>query len=196
MTKKSEFIRHLQTDVKALSPFEISQQIRLKYFFVSTYQGDPELRVSDFRGYMVKYSEKLHRSAEDPELYTCIISLEQSKAWQDLIWIKEILQILDHPEHRTNERDKLGRMLDNRQTNSPNGRDTPLNVMADKVGLTLALGSAIPHAYREILREQRYLERYSPDDLEQILNIPAELIPIVLETTFEKTFEDALLSCS
>lgn len=154
------------------------------------------MSVDHFRGYMVKAGEKLDPTPEDPELYTCVISLEQNKAWQDIVWIKEILQVLDSKKYRTDTPEKLGQMLDNRRTNTVNGTDTPPHVAADKLGLTLALGSAIPHSYREILRAEKYLEKFTKEELEDLLIVPKELIEDVLRPQFEVRFEQALLDNS
>ena len=145
---------------------------------------------------MVRYRHKPHRSPDDPELYVCVISAQQSKAWQDLTWTKEILQILDPEEHWTNTPEKLRSMLANRKTLSPNGHDTPGHVMADKNGLILALGTAIPLGYRKVLREADSLGRYEIDELEHQLLVPNELVSFLLGDTFEAAFEDALASCS
>ena len=192
MIQKSQFVRSLQDEEQSLSPHEISQRVRRECGCVSTYQGDPELSVDMYRGYMTRVGEKPDRTPEDPQLFICVVSTQQSKAWQDVIWIKEILQILD-PEHaRTDTPEKLNQMLDNRLTITPNGTDTPPNVVADKAGFILALGSAVPRAYRDILRGKKFLDRFDVVDLEQLLLIPQEYIPMVLSQDFEEKFESAL----
>lgn len=196
MTSKADFIRSLQSEIKGLSPYDISQRLRLECGCVSIYHGDDELSVEDFRGYMVKFTDKPNRSPNDPELYVCVISLQQSKAWQDVVWIKEILQILDRIDQRTDDPAKLRSMLANRAVATPNGTGTPGHVVADKNGLTLALGSAIPRGYRKVLRDQNYLDRYDVDELEHMLLIPAEWVEFLLDESFEPVFEEALASCS
>lgn len=192
MIKKSEFVRSLQPEVKSFSPYDISQKLRLSCSCVSTYQGDPKLSTDMYRGYMIKFTDKPNRSPEDPEWYVCVISTQQSKAWQDVVWIKEILQILDPPNSRTDNKEKLFRMLENRHTTTPNGDATPQNVVADKDGFILALGCAIPFGYREILRNQDYLNRFDVSELEHLLIIPKRFIVTVLDPSFEKKFEEAL----
>jgi hypothetical protein len=196
MVSKAEFVRSLQTEGKALSPFDISQRVRIAVGCVAAYQGDADLAVEHYRGYMVKFSDKPNRSAEDPELYICVISLNQTAAWQSVVWIKEILQILDHEAHRTDTREKLVAMLKVRETASPNGHGTPPHVIADKNGLTLAIASAVPKSYRDVLREQRFLDRYDPDELEKVLLVPSELIARLLSSSFEGELEEALESCA
>lgn len=195
MSSKSDFIQALQKEKTTLSAFEISQKLRLQCGCLSICQSDDKLEVSHTRAYMVKYSDKPFRSPENPELYACIISTKQSMAWFQLVWIKEIIQILDRTSHRTDTSEKLGSMLDNRMATSPNGNGTPSHIIADKTGFTLALGSAIPLTYREILREQGYLEKYSLSQLEEMLVIPKEFVRFVLESSFEKTFDEALQHC-
>jgi hypothetical protein len=142
---KADFVRSLQFESKALSPFDISQRLRQLHCCVSVCQLDPDLSSAEYRGYMVRYREKRDRSPENPELYVCVVSADQSIAWQQLTWAKEILQILDRPEHRTGNRTALGAMMDVRKVRTPNGNGTPLNVMADKNGLSQQL-AWYPHA--------------------------------------------------
>jgi hypothetical protein len=189
---KSEFIRSLQSESIALSPYQVSQRLRLACGCVSVFQGDHELDPADYRGYMLRYAEKPDRTPENPELYVCVISLRQGKAWQDLIWTKEILGVLDHPEHRTKDRTSLGHMIDNRSALPPHGAGTPANVIADKNGFTLALGCAVPFEYRKVLRKEKYLDRFSGEQLEELLLIPEEFIAHLLSEGFEKSFEEAL----
>ncbi len=196
MISKADFIRSLQGENKGLSPYDVSQRVRLAHGCVSVYQADSELSVEDHRGYMIRWREKRDRTADNPELYICVISTQQSKAWQDVTWIKEILQILDPPSHRTDTPEKLKSMLANRHALTPNGHDTPHNVVADKAGLILALGAAIPYKYRRVLREQDYLSRYEIDELEHMLLIPNELVGFLLGADFEAQFNTALASCS
>jgi len=191
---KSEFIRSLQHEEKALSPFDISQRIRLKHGCVSTYLGDKYLDIAEYRGYMIRFKEKPNRSPEDPELYVCVISLQQTKPWQDLVWTKEILQILDGKNHRTDSREALGHMLDSRDVQR-RSNGTPLNVRADMNGLALALGATIPKAYRTILRQQNFIDKHPPAQLEQTLLVPAEFLTWVISEEFEKNFETAVHEC-
>ena len=193
--KKSDFIRSLQPEQKTLSPSEISERLRLAISCVSTYQGDSQLDIRHFRGYMVRFSEKTDKTPDNPELYTCIISTNQSKAWQDLIWTKEILQILDPKTRWTDAETKLAEMLSMRIAYSPNGNGTPPHVVADKAGLTLALGMAIPHAHRTTLRLSNALGDFTAEDLEKRLIIPSEFIPAVLDPKFAEEFEVALSEC-
>lgn len=192
MIKKSDFVRSLQNEVTGFSPYDISQKLRITCSCLSAYQGDHGLSTEMCRGYMIKYKDKPHRSPDDPEWYFCVVSLQQSKAWQDVIWIKEILGILDQPESRTDTSEKLFRMLENRITTTPNGSETPPNVAADKAGFILALGCAIPRGFRTILREQKYLDRFDVALLESTLGIPQEFIPMVLSSDFEAQFDSAL----
>jgi hypothetical protein len=192
---KSEFIRSLQSENKLLSPPEISQRIRRGYSCVSTYRGDPKLDIRMYRGYMIRWTEKPNRTPDDPDWYECVISLDQSKQWQDLVWTKEILGILDGPKHWTRDRASLGNMLDSRESRGPSGDSTPLNVKADKNGLTLALGCAVPRAYRKTLREQNYLTKHAPAQLETMLLVPAEFIKWLLSPEFEADFDRALVEC-
>jgi hypothetical protein len=192
---KSEFIRSLQSENKLLSPPEISQRIREKHSCVSTYRGDPKLDVRMYRGYMIRWTEKPNKTPDDPDWYECIISLDQSKQWQDLVWTKEILGILDGPDHWTRDKSSLGDMLDNRAPREPHGVSTPLNVKADKNGLTLALGCAVPRAYRKTLRDQKFSEKYSTKQLETMLLVPEEFIAVLLGPEFETDFDRALAEC-
>jgi hypothetical protein len=114
-------------------------------------------------------------------------------AWQQLVWAKEILQILDRPEHHTGSKAALGHMMDSRKVLAPNGHETPLNVVADKNGFVLALGSKVPMAYRSSLRDTKV--RPSLDILESTLLIPKEFIEMLLSTEFEANFEKALAEC-
>lgn len=189
---KANFVRSLQCECKPLSPYDISQRIRLQYSCVSTFQGDADLDPTMWRAYMVRYKEKPKRTPEDPEWYSCVVSLQQSKPWQDLSWTKEILQILDKPSHRTNNLVALKAMFNNRHAGGCLIAEAPGNVKADLNGFSLALGAAIPLGYRKILRAQKYLERHSAQDLEQMLNIPSELIPELISDDFEVGFEAAL----
>lgn len=190
---KADFVRSLQFESKALSPFDISQRLRQQYGCVSVCQLD-SIPVAEYRGYMLRYREKKDRSPENPELYVCVVSSDQSMAWQQLIWAKEILQILDRPEHRTGGKVALGAMMDVRKVRTPNGDGTPLNVMADKNGLTLALGSRIPQIYRNSLRNTKV--RSSLQSLEATLLVPQELIDWLLSDEFEQQFEQALIECN
>jgi hypothetical protein len=157
--------------------------------------GDEHLDIRAFRGYMLRYKEKPDRTPENPELYICTIALSQPKQWQDLIWTKEILQILDRPEFRTTNKESLGHMMDNRETIGPHGDATPPNVGADRDGITLALGCAIPLGYRKVLREQEFLKKYTIEQLESQLLIPSEFIEWLLSDAFEQDFEIALARC-
>lgn len=190
---KANFIRSLQYETRPLSPPEISQKLRLLHSCVSIYQGDAQLRIEEYRGYMYRPPEKSDRSPENPELYNCVISLNQSKAWQDLVWVKEILGILDLPRHRTKSKAALGEMLDNRIVLTPNGDNTPLNVVADKNGFTLALGCMMPAAYRASLRKMT--PRPPIEVLEGMVLVPREFIDWLLTDDFESRFERALAEC-
>jgi hypothetical protein len=156
--------------------------------------GDADLPIEHYRGYMIRYHAKPNRSPEDPEHYICVTSLRQSKQWIDLVWIKEILGILDGTDHWTTNKLLLGHMLDHRDVVS-RSVGTPLNVMADRNGLVLALGCTIPLAYRHTLREQRYTAKYTPQQMESMIFIPAEFVEYVLNPAFEEVFEQALTEC-
>lgn len=188
---KADFIRSLQYESKPLSPFDISQRLRQTHSCVCIYQGDPELPIEEYRGYMIRFREKRERTPDNPELYVCVVSLRQSKQWQDLVWTKEILQILDRPEHRTASKASLGHMLDSRQVLAEHTDGIPLNVMADKNGFTLAVGSMVPTVYRTMLRSPKS----RPSPLEATLPISQEFIPWVLSPQFEQNFEAALSQC-
>jgi hypothetical protein len=190
---KADFVESLQFESKALSPFDISQRLRQQHGCVSICQLDDELNVEKYRGYMLRYQEKRDRSPQNPELYVCVVSTRQSLAWQQLVWAKEILQILDRPEHRTGSRRALGDMMDSRQVLTDNGDDTPLNVVADRIGFTLALGSKVPRVYRNSLRNTLTLP--SLESLEAILLVPKTFIPWLLTPGFETRFEGALEAC-
>lgn len=192
---KSAFIRSLQEDRLALSPFDVSQRLRLQYGFVSAYRGDPNLDIRHYRGYMIRYPAKHTPTPENPELYICVISLNQPKQMQDLVWTKEIIGILDRPEHRTKNKNALGHMLDNRRVAAPHSPGMQRNVIADKNGFTLALGCTVPHAYREILRRERVLEKFTSEQLEAQLLVPAEYITELLDPSFEADFDAKLLQC-
>lgn len=186
---KSTFVRSLQVETKALSPFDISQRLRQEYGCVSIYKADPNLDIAKFRGYMIR-SYKEDRSPENPEVYICVISTLQSKPYQDLTWTKEILHILDAPSHRTDS-ESLGHMLDNRETTGRTGNGTPPNVMADKNGVTLALGCMVPRTYRNSLRTSGL----QIEQLEGMLSVPQEYIPWLLFQEFEADFEAAVAEC-
>lgn len=189
---KAEFIRSLQCEERTLSPYEISQRIRLVHGCVATYQADPQLSTRILRGYMVRWAEKPDRSPENPELYVCVIATDQAMSWQQLVMTKEILHILDPEEQRTRSKLALSEMFDNRIGDILGG--TGLNVVADNVGLVLAVGSLIPKGYRRILREQDFIGKYPIADLERMLNIPSEFIVRVLSSEFEQEFERAITS--
>ncbi len=191
---KADFVRSLQFESKALSPFDISQRLRQTHSCVSICQLDDGLDVRAYRGYMVRFVEKRDRTPENPELYVCVVSSQQSMAWQQLIWVKEILQILDRSEHRTDTQAALGAMLDNRKVLTGNGNGIPGNVVADKIGLTLALGCKVPMVYRTSLRNTKV--RPSNEALEATLLVPAFLIDWLLSDEFEKVFEQALIDCN
>jgi hypothetical protein len=142
---------------------------------------------------MVRFREKRDRTPENPELYVCVVSTQQTMAWQQLVWAKEILQILDRPEHRTGSKSSLGHMMDSRKVLSENGDKTPLNVVADKNGFTLALGTKVPMVYRTSLRNTKV--RPSLDALEATLLVPKEFIEWLLTDHFEEFFEQALVEC-
>jgi hypothetical protein len=190
---KADFVRSLQFESKALSPFDISQRLRQLHSCVSICQLDPELNPDEYRGYMLRYKPKQNRSPQNPELYVCVVSAKQSMAWQQLVWAKEILQILDHPEHHTGSKTALEHMMASRAVLAPNENETPLNVMADKNGFLLALGSKVPRDYRNSLRDTKALP--SLETLEGILLVPKEFIERLLSEEFEAQFEQALKEC-
>jgi hypothetical protein len=192
---KSAFVRSLQGVNKPLSPFEVSQRIREQYSCVSTYQGDAKLNIEHYRGYMIRYQEKPHKTPEDPEWYVCVVSLGQSKQWQDIVWTKEILGILDGADQWTHNKKSLANMMDNRTESFHHSAGTPLNVTADKNGLTLALGCAVPLAYRTILRNERFAAKYTPEQLESLLPVPADFIESLLNPQFELDFDRAVDEC-
>jgi hypothetical protein len=191
---KAAFVRSLQSETIALSPFYISQRLRLAHGCVSVYQGDPKLPATVVRAYMVRFGGDIG-TPERPILYQCVVALDQSPAWQHLAWIKEIIHILDRPEHRTHDTEGLKQLLDHRGKMPKDGAPLPLHVQADHNGLTLALGCALPQEYRHILRTEKYLEKYSAQQLEALLSVPAEYVLQILDPQFEGQFEAALISC-
>ncbi len=190
--EKADFIREIQSTNQPLSPYEISQLIRISYNWVSLYKGDPELKSAFWRGYMVRPDVTHAYTPENPAIYWCVIALDQPKGWQHVTWIKEMLQIIDSASHYTSDKDKLGAMLETRRTTDPNGDGTPLNVVADKHGFILALACAVPREYRETLRKGRFLERVGQDAIANITNIPPEYVDRILDIEFEIAFEKAL----
>lgn len=190
---KRGFIESLQARDQLLSPHHISQLTRLAIGCVSICSFDPKLDVDILRGYMKRDQPKVDRSAENPELFDCVVATQQSQAWQYVVWIKEILQIFDHVEERTKTTLAFIEMLRLRSTIN-NGSDMP-SVKADKNGFVLAMGSAVPSRYRDVLRKEKFLTRYSLDELEKILFVPKEKIEFLLGDQFEGAFEKALISC-
>lgn len=190
---KAEFVKSLQFESKALSPFDISQRLRQLHSCVSICLLDEGLNPEEYRGYMLRYEPKPNRSPQNPELYVCVVSAQQSMAWQQLVWAKEILQILDRPEHRTDSKVALEHMMASRAVLVPNAEETPLNVVADKNGFLLALGSKVPRDYRNSLRDTK--SRPSVETLEGILLVPKEFIERLLSDEFEAQFEQALREC-
>jgi hypothetical protein len=114
-------------------------------------------------------------------------------AWQQLVWAKEILQILDRPEHHTGTKTdarahdgQQGRSRPQREQNSPkcHGRQKRLPA---------ALGSKVPRDYRNSLRDTK--ARPSLETLEGILLVKKEFIERLLSNAFEAQFEQALKEC-
>ena len=191
---KKKFIADLQSEAKLLSAYDVSQRVRQTISCVSLCEFDHELPPEEFRAYMVKWADKPDRTPENPELYVCVIAANQSIGWQNVVWIKEILQIFDANGERTNTKEKLREMLSVRQTTDSNNGESP-HVIADKNGFVLALGTAVPKAYREILRDQDFYSRFSNEELEKMLNIPNEFADFVLGKEFESKFDAALAEC-
>ncbi|NIY77953.1 hypothetical protein HCZ23_00515 [Celeribacter sp. HF31] len=191
---KRGFIESLQVKDTLLSPYEISQEMRLAIGCVSVCSFDEQLQIEHFRGYMIRH-KKRDRSPENPELYDCVVSTNQSRAWQHIVWIKEILHIFDQEKQRTQRADALKEMLLSRDTGTPSNGSTGLNVIADKEGLVLALGSAVPRRYRTVLRDQEFLQRYTPEQLEVMLTVPKEKMAFLLDAEFEVKFNSALENC-
>lgn len=189
---KSDFIRSLQVETKALSPFDISQRLRQLFACVSMCRWDEGLNPDKYRGYMLWPDKKPMPTPDDPELYVCVIATKQSKAHIDVTWTKEILHILDAPSHRTDAA-SLEHMLGNREIVGRNGNGAPPNVVADVNGLTLALGCMVPQRYRSSLRSTT--KRLSDEELEAVLSVPAEYVPWLLSDKFEDDFEAALATC-
>lgn len=188
---KAEFVRSLQEEVRVLHPYEVSQRLREAYGVVSVCQIDEDLSASEYRGYMIRGPIRDDRSPENPELYTCVVSADQSYGWQKIVWTKEILQILD--AHRTSSRELLERSLEMRVALEPHDDDTPPHVIADKEGLLLALGVTMPLAFRNSQRSQvDSLIKRPRSQLEQLFSIPSELLRFVLSKEFEGRFNDAL----
>jgi hypothetical protein len=85
-------------------------------------------------------------------------------------------------------------MMASRAVLAPNGNGTPLNVVADKNGFLLALGSKVLRDYRNSLRDTK--ARPSLETLEGILLlVPKEFIERLLSDEFEAQFEQALKEC-
>lgn len=86
-------------------------------------------------------------------------------------------------------------MMDTRKVLTPNGHSTPLNVVADKAGFILALGSNVPRLYRNALRN---FKDSLPNKtvLENTLFVPAEFIDMLLSPDFENMFEKAIEECN
>jgi hypothetical protein len=169
--------------------------IRERYSCVSVCMWDARLDSRMHRGYMLPTPRNPSRSPDHPDLYVCVLSTDQNKPWQDLVWTKELLGILDDPSHWTTNKQLLGHTLDNRESTNPHEPGTPLNVMADKNGVALALGCAVPGAYRAKLRAEDCLSKYSSEDLEEILCVPAEFFVWLFGPQFETDFERALKEC-
>lgn len=192
---KIEFIQSVQGEEQALWPYDVSQRIREKFAWLSLYRGDPELDPnSAYRGYMVRpYTARAH-SPEDPAAYWCVVATGQSMGWQNLVWIKEMLQALDSEDALTSDGEKLAQVIEMSDVHEPNGDDTPLNVVADRNGFTLALGCAIPKRLRDLLRSELAssgsIAPIRRADLESY--IPAEYVDYLLDEAFEQEFENAL----
>lgn len=192
---KRGFVESLQAHYRLFSPHEISQKVRLAIGCVSICSFDDQLDVRVIRGYMKRDAPKPNRSAEDPELYDCVVSTNQSQAWQYTVWIKEILQIFDRQDARTDNREALDEALRMRNTELlPREFESPSHA-ADRNGYVLALGSAVPFLYRSVLRREKYLERYSAEELERLLFVPSEKQPFLLSGEFEDIFQAALDAC-
>lgn len=191
---KAEFVRGLQSEDQPLSPYEISQRIRRSHGCVAVYQIDRDLPSRILRGYMVRWAEKKNRSPENPELYSAIVAGDQSLAWQHVVMTKEILHILDPPDQRTKDKQGLAKMLGETVGDVDAFGGSGLNVIADRLGFTLALGSAIPGKYRQTLRKGKPHSHIHLADLERLLNVPSALISLVLDPQFEDGFERALSS--
>lgn len=189
---KMTFVQGLQLNNKALSPYEISQQVRLAIGCVSRCSWDDDLSVEHLRGYMVRLQIKEDRTPENPEWYECVIAKKQSLAWQHIVWTKEILQIFDKSEERTNSENALREMLEMRHTAKPGQSGDLPSTDADRNGFVLALACAVPFQYREVLRQNRYLDRFPLEDLEKVLGVPKEKIEFLLKPEFEDHFEKAL----
>jgi hypothetical protein len=54
-------------------------------------------------------------------------------AWQQLTWAKEILQILDRPEHHTGSKTALEHMMASRAVLAPNGNEIGFNLLAIRI---------------------------------------------------------------
>ena len=108
------------------------------------------------------------------------------------MWIKEILQIFDHVDERTNTKQAFLDALRMRNTEVQSSSNELPSVQADRNGFVLALGSSVPFRYRKVLRAQRFFDRYCPQDLEKLLFVSMEKIEFLLGDTFEEAFKDAL----
>ncbi len=189
---KRAFVQGLQVRDQVLSPYEISQQVRLAIGCVSRCSWDEGLDIRHLRGYMVRDQHKPERTPEDPEWYECVIATDQSLAWQHIVWTKEILQIFDNGAARTNSEAALREMLETRNTQNANVSNVLPSTQADRNGFVLALASAVPYRYRVVLRRNGYLDRFPLDELEKLLVVPQEKIEFLLDGSFEGHFEAAL----
>lgn len=189
---KRAFVQGLQVRDQVLSPYEISQAVRLAIGCVSRVAWDHKLPSEHSRGYMLRPLEKPDRTPENPQWYECVVATDQSLAWQHLIWTKEILHILDDEGERTNSEAALRQMLELRHTEMPSDPNSLPSTEADKNGLILALACAVPFRYRVVLRKNNFLARYSLDELEKALVVPKEKVEFLLAEAFESHFETAL----
>ncbi len=192
---KIEFIQSMQEEEQALWPYDVSQRIREKFAWLCLYRGDSELDPKlAYRGYMVRPSTSRAHSAEDPAAYWCVVATSQTMGWQNLVWIKEMLQGLDSEDALTSDAEKLDQVIAMSDVHEPNGHDTPPNVVADRNGFTLALGCAIPQKLRDALRRELIatggLSPLRRADLENY--IPSEYVDHVLDEAFEQEFDNAL----
>jgi len=191
---KASFIRKLQSYDKPLHPSDISQLVRNDHNAISACRFDDELDPEFLRGYMIEPNNTGTRefTTDNPAVYWCVVSTKQSPGWQHLTWAKEILQILDDESHKTDNKEKLRAMLENRIANEPNCNGELPNVVADKNGFLLALGCIVPRGYRELMRQENHIELFSLTDLASILFIPEEYVKEVIADSFEDKFEERL----
>ena len=192
---KFSFISDLQSEDGRLSFYDILTRLRVKTSYVPAARFDDGLDASKLRGYMLPLEEKHDRTPDDPELFWCVISTNQSAEWQNLTLVKEALHVLDGPLHKTISKNDLREVLVNRACITPHNDGDGHNVRADREGLILEVGSMLHKWYRTELRRNAGKLNWPNDFVASQVGIPPELVEWLLSDDFETEFEQALLSC-